>query len=215
MRDLMEVKGVTKIRFFADPICPWTWVSATYVIGAAKALGLEIEILPMSLKILNENNDLKREIKVKFDSIEPILQSMAYAAKTGRSDLSKKLYFETGYRLHSLKVDDIDMAVKEVHEKFPQIFGEVEENANLANDYLTQLHSEAMALVGPEVGSPVLHLFPDGGAIHGPIISKVLDDPAGELLKSLITMSGFKEFSEIKRQRFEELDTYVQVMPVI
>ncbi len=210
----MENEDITKIRFFADPICPWTWVSANYVVGAAKVLNLEVEILPMSLKILNENNDLKKEIKTKFDLIEPILESMAYAAKTGRVDLSKELYFQTGYRLHVSKIQDIDIAVKEVHEMFLQFFDEVEDNAALSNDYLVQLHSEAMELVGPDVGSPVLQLLPDGGAMHGPIISKVFDDPKAELLKSIITLSGIKEFSEIKRQRFEELDTRFQVMPL-
>lgn len=198
-----------KIEFWVDPICPWCWVTARWVVDeVAPARGLDITWRPISLLVKNKTT----EDGPFFDKVThtfKLLRVMeAVRAAEGDAPL-QKLYLAFGTRIH--------------HQG--EVFFPVEDalrDAGLATSYASALeedrwdapllaqHNDALALVGEDVGTPIIALTnPDGErvGIFGPVITRVPSpEQSLQLWDGIVACMGVPGFWELKRTRTERPD---------
>lgn len=194
--------STTSIDFFFDPACPWTWATSRWLVEAAGSRGLDIEWRNLSLAVLNADQDVPEQYRRPMEMSALAHRVIAALHQSGRNDLVAALYTEYGRRVHH------DGVVAT-----PELVREVVESAG-AGDYLAaadeekwdqlveESTGEAIALVGPGVGSPVLAFGTPRFAIFGPIVSPPpRGDDGARLLDVVLSTAEIPGFSELKRGR--------------
>lgn len=189
------------VVFYFDPACPWTWLTSRWLVDAARQRDIPITWRSLSLLVLNDGQPPEQHADVVRAGARAH-RLFASLADAGRDDLVGDVYSEIGRRSHDagepLTVDIIRSAAR----------------AAGADEWLAALDDEvwdatvelstkqAIALAGPDVGSPVLaHGSPPVG-IFGPIVNP---GPRGEqgarLLDLVLEASDVDGFFELKRGR--------------
>ncbi len=193
----------TPVRFWLDPICPWCWVTSLWIREVAPERDLDIQWEPISLLLKNEPaTDSQYYAPVKWSyGLLRVLESVRTA---GGSGAVGELYLEMGRRIHqdgqrewpvieALEATGIDTS-------HAAAFDDESWDAEVR-----RRHDEGLALVGNDVGTPIISVLTDDGAevgIFGPVITR---PPAGEaglqLWDSVAFLARMPEFHELKRTR--------------
>ena len=193
----------TPVRFWVDPICPWCWTTSQWIRRIAGEKDLEITWEPISLFV-------KNEVKPESSSYERVawthglLRVMESVRAAGHEARLGDLYTEYGRHIHHDGERNWDpaLALKSV--------GLDESHASAANDEawdipLLQRMNEGLALVGDDVGTPIIALHrPDGTevAAFGPVITKApAHDDALAMWDAFVFLTSLDEFWELKRTR--------------
>lgn len=201
----------TDVRFWFDPICPWTWLSSRWMLEVEQVRPVTTEWRMMSLAYLNlvqrEGMALSSEMQrpeavayLKAMGWGPIRVCAAAASEAG-DDVLGPLYTALGTRMH-------------VHGRFtdPAVWSEALEEIGLParlaeaatsdelDDVIIKSHVEAFDEVGLDVGAPVIKVH--GRAYFGPVVSAVpTGDDVGRLWDGFVLVAGTEAFYEIKRSR--------------
>ncbi len=188
------------VEFWFDPICPWCWMTSRWVSDVAAARGFDIAWHPVSLKIINEGNDVG-------DHEEGMRQGhrlgrvAAAVARAQDPSAVGRLYTEFGTAIHPGGRDDFDGILAEAL----TAVGLDAELAAAADDeqYDTDLRentAHALEIAGPDVGVPVISV--DGVAFFGPVVTPA---PQGEqalrLWDGIVAAASVPGFYELKRGR--------------
>ncbi len=193
----------TPVRFWLDPICPWCWVTSLWIREVAPERDLDIQWEPISLLLKNEPaTDSPYYAPVKWSY--GLLRVLASVRTDGGSAAVGELYLEMGRRIHqdgqrewpvieALEATGIDTS-------HAAAFDDESWDAEVR-----RRHDEGLALVGNDVGTPIISVLTDDGAevgIFGPVITK---PPVGEdslkLWDSVAFLARMPEFHELKRSR--------------
>ncbi|CAN5318611.1 Rv2466c family mycothiol-dependent reductase [soil metagenome] len=200
----------TRVDFWFDPSCPWAWMTSRWVDEVALSRNLDVSWHIMSLAILNENNDVPESYRAFFPRALRYAQLVAAASELHGDAVVKPLYDALGARIHLQQRTDVDAVIAEslAETGLPADLA-MSAPADPAADpfaYEEQLrasHSSGMALVGNEVGTPIISV--DGVAFFGPVISPA---PKGEqalaLWDGVVAVAGYDGFFELKRSRTRE-----------
>ena len=191
------------VDFWFDPACPWAWLSSRWLDDVARVREVDVRWHVMSLAVLNEGRDLPADYRTAMDDAwAPVRVVVAAAALHGEKYI-KPLYDAMGSRRHPGGRLDTAAIIAES-------LAAVGLPAELADhgatdDFDPQLrasHGAAIAVVGDDVGTPVVAI--NGVGFFGPVITPAPQGAdAGRLWDGLVLMTGVPGFYELKRTRTE------------
>lgn len=197
----MTVK--TSVEMWFDPICPWAWLTSRWLMEVERVRDVEVTWSVMSLAVLNHGRDLPAEyLSVLERSWSPVRVIVAAAHDHG-PQVIKPLFDAIGTRIHVGGEKDyllvISAALNEVGLPADLLrFA----TSNEVDDEVRASHDRAIALVGEEVGTPVIAM--DGSAFFGPVVTPApKGEAAGRLWDGWVLMTGTPGFFELKRTRTE------------
>lgn len=193
------------VDFWFDPVCPWAWMTSRWMTEVERERGLTVRWRVMSLAVLNEGRDLPEDYWRAMDGAwGPVRVVVAAQAAHGPA-VVKPLYDALGRRIHpGGRGSDLEQVVAEALAELG-LPGALAEAASSEehDDLLRASHAAAMALVGQDVGTPVVAI--DGIGFFGPVMTPA---PQGadalRLWDGLVLVTGVPGFYELKRTRTDE-----------
>lgn len=183
-----------RIDAWFDAICPWTWATSRWLVPSAAARGADIRWHPYSLTIQNDS------------PVGPALRALRVVAAVHRQDAAAvgPLYTELGRRIHhdgEQADDDLAGALSAVGLE-PEL-AEAANDSALDDDIRSSM-AEARALVGDDVGIPVVAIGEGDGRVgaSGPILCAMpTGDEALQLFDAWEATLRIPGFAELKRTR--------------
>lgn len=192
----------SRVAFYFDPACPWTWNTSRWLVEVAQARGLDIDWRPLSLAVLNAGREISAQYRPVMEVGHATLRLVAALRAAGRereigdlyTELGRRLFYDEGAPSMALvagaakAVGAGDLAAAPTDTFFD---GAVEASTE-----------EAIQLGGPDVGSPVLVVGDSQRGFHGPIVSP---PPTGEdavrLWEAIAMFSEVPGVYEVKHGR--------------
>jgi len=197
-------RPVATVDMWFDPVCPWAWMTSRWMVEVERGRGLTIRWHVMSLAVLNEGRDLPADYRHFLDRAwGPVRVVIAARAAYG-DEVVKPLYDALGRRIHNDgRSEDLDAVIVEaLGELGLPVALATAANGTEHDAALRASHADAMALVGQDVGTPVVAI--DGVGFFGPVVTPA---PQGEdalrLWDGLVLMTGVPGFYELKRSRID------------
>ena len=191
---------MTTADFWFDPVCPWTWITSRWMSEAARVRDIEVRWHVMSLAVLNEGRDLPEDYRRMVDDAWAPVRVITAARLAHGEDVVGPLFAAIGTRLHPGGRTDQRAVLVEALAEVGLPADLVDADTPEVDAALRASHGEAMALVGDDVGSPVLAI--DGTGFFGPVISPApRGEDAGRLWDGLAQMAAVPGFFELKRTR--------------
>jgi hypothetical protein len=176
-----------------DPSCPYTWVTARWLIEVTKVRSVSIRWHVMSLSVLNEHRDDDPEGAPEGYLWYPVRVCAAVQQKYGQEALGR-FYFELWQDGTGDWLGDFGRALERA--------GLPKDLASAGAEYddaVRASHAEAMALLGPHVGTPIIAVKESGVAFFGPVISTVpTGEQAGLLWDGTLLVAATPGFHELK-----------------
>jgi protein-disulfide isomerase-like protein with CxxC motif len=200
----------TPVDFWFDPVCPWTWLTSRWMLEVRKARPVVVSWHVMSLAILNEArmSELPEPIRDLMGQAWAPVRVLTAAQASFGPDVLEALYTALGTRYHVQQQPKtqatIEAALREVG--LPVALAEAG-TTNAYDDALRKSHDDGIALVGAEVGSPIIAVpGPDLAsgriAFFGPVVSPApKGEHAARLWDGVLAVASTPGFYEIKRTR--------------
>jgi hypothetical protein len=203
------------IVFYFDPVCPFAWLASKWVRLVQAQRDYTVEWRLISLRLLNAHIDYDAHFPPEYEAGHTAgLRLLRVAARTraehGQQALAG-LYEALGGRIFDGEPeeptgrDDVRGTREYVEPVLVRAGLPVELAGALEDDswdaVIAQETSEALALAGKDVGTPILWFQPpDGVAFFGPVISRLPSpDRAVELWDHVVGLAAFPGFAELKR----------------
>lgn len=197
------------VGLWVDPVCPWAWATARWLIEVERVRDIVVCVNVMSLSVLNsgrENvSDFYRDQVPRWWG--PVRVLIA-AAKQHGDEVRRPLYLAMGRRIHNDQrgSEDLPAVIAEAltELELPMELGESAVTDEF-DGLLRESHQAGMGPVGEEVGTPVIHIPADAGttvAFFGPVLKSVpKGEEAGRLWDGVMAVTGWPGFTELKRSR--------------
>jgi hypothetical protein len=204
------------LRVYFDPVCPFCWMTSKWVRMVATRRRYRVDWRFIALRLVNEHVDYAGHFPPEYEEGHTAgLRLLRMAART-RAEHGPAavgvLYEELGARIFDAEFvpDTAEAHGKRGTREFaaPVLVaaGLPAELADALDDpawdaVLRAETSEALALAGKDVGTPILQFAPpDGPAFFGPVISRLPGpDEAEELWDHVVALARFPGFAELKR----------------
>ena len=199
------------VRFYFDPVCPFAWTTSKWVRRVAELRGYDVEWRFISLRIVNEAADEPKASHVVGLSL---LRVAARAREELGADAVARLYRALGEESFESAgpARDVDggraLAVAALKAaELPEALLSAYDDESLDATIRAETE-EALALVGKDLGTPIVHVdAPSGPAFFGPVISRLpSDEDAMQLWDHVSALAAFPGFAEIKRSLREPLE---------
>ena len=189
------------VEMWFDPICPWAWLTSRWLMEVEQVRDVEVTWSVMSLAVLNEGREMSAEYVARMERAGGPVRVIVGAGRDHGPEVVKPLFDAMGTRIHPGGEEDylqvIAAALREVGLPADLLryatSGEVDDGVRAS-------HDRAIALVGDEVGTPVIAMA--GSAFFGPVVTPApRGEAAGRLWDGWVLMSGTPGFFELKRTR--------------
>ena len=204
------------VRFWFDPVCPFAWMTSTWVRMVAEQRELDVEWRFISLRLLNAHVDYESHFPPEYEAGHTaglrMLRVCAHVRDEHGPAAVAALYPALSSRVFDVPPSDYDPT--DLHDLVVAALAEaglpeemVEHLDDESRDAQVQAETdEALALTGKDVGTPILHIAPpEGAAFFGPVISRLPGpDDAGRLWDHVVGLATFPGFAELKRSLREQ-----------
>jgi hypothetical protein len=204
------------VRFWFDPVCPYCWLTSTWVRTVARRRGFAVEWRFIALRLLNAHVDYDAWFPPEYEAGHTaglrLLRVCAAVREQEGPDALARFYEALGAAVFEREEVPEHSGARErrgTHAFVLPVLQSVGLPAELAESLDDARHDptiqaetdEALALTGKDVGTPILQIGPpDGLAFFGPVISrKPSDEEAVELWDHVVGLARFPGFAELKR----------------
>jgi hypothetical protein len=193
------------VTLYIDPSCPFAWITSRWLLEVSRHRPLDLRFQVMSLSVLNEGRELEPWYREFNDRAwGPARVAAAVQEGHGHQALSD-FYTAIGTLIHTQQNKDHAVVV-------PAALVEAGLPAELAEQaggtgfdpVLRATHKQVQALVGEELGTPVI-VFGDV-AFFGPVCTSIpRGDAAVTLFDAVRLAASIPQFTELKRARTSPL----------
>ncbi len=193
------------VDFYWDPVCPWCWITARWMIDVGQQKNIRLNWKFFSLKLINKGREIPPDFSLLHDIGLKALRVAAAVRQDFGNDGVGEFYSSLGTCYHHDKGDiDDPAAIGSILRDcgFPS------ELAAAAGDEIRDREIQAdmdcaILKAGTDVGVPLIVLDGGNGAgFFGPVISPA---PAGEdalkLWDAIVAAVAIPGFFELKRTR--------------
>ena len=201
------------LRFWFDPVCPFAWMTSTWVRMVAAQRQYDVEWRLISLRLLNAQVDYAAHFPPEYEEGHTaglrLLRVIARARAEHGREVVGPLYAALGARTWEQPPGADTPTRLRTGDLLPPALAEAGLPADLADaledsswdELLRAETDEALALAGKDVGTPILHFQPpEGVAFFGPVISRrPSEQEAVELWDHVVGLARFPGFAELKR----------------
>ncbi len=193
----------SRVDIWVDPLCPWAWITAGWLIEVSRQRPLEIGWQLMSLAVLNEGRDLPASYREGLARAWGPVRVLAAARDAHGDDAFLGLYLAYGEIIH-VEQHPVDSGLHGLALARAALPPELATAAGSTafDEGIRASHRRGMDPVGDDVGTPVLHV--DGVAIFGPVLSRVpRGTDATRVWDGVWLLASHPHFFELKRTRGE------------
>jgi len=205
------------LHFYFDPVCPFAWMTSKWVRQVAAQRNYSVEWRFISLRLLNAHIDYAAHFPADYEAGHTDgLRLLRVAARV--RDEHGAAAVGPLYEAFGRRIFEVDEPPGSGLRGTPELAGPALSEAGLPTDLAAALDDdrwdaeiqagtdEALALTGKDVGTPILHFRPPGGAaFFGPVISRLpSDEEAVALWDHVVALSAFPGFAELKRSLREQ-----------
>ena len=197
------------VEFWVDPVCPWCWVTARWVVDeVAPRRDLNVSWQPISLLFKNDPDPGSDRYNAVYRGHQALRIMEAIRIAHGDEKVFE-WYWQCGTRIHH----DADREFT-----FADALASIGLDASLAeaaddsawDSEISRRMDAGLALVGNDVGTPIIGLSGEDGtkrAIFGPVITRVPDaERSLALWDAMVVLATTDGFWELKRTRTERPD---------
>ncbi len=187
--------------FFFDPVCPFTWRTSRWLIAVAPRRDVAVRWRAFSLSILN-GDDVPEQYRAPMAASSRALRLVEALRAERRNDRVAAFYTELGMRTHDSGTTLSDAIVLQAAEGAGIGDAKTVLDDERWDEAVRESHEAALALAGPGIGSPVLHVEGAARGLHGPVIGVVPPDQDGlAMWDAAVTLMRIDTFFEVKRGR--------------
>jgi 2-hydroxychromene-2-carboxylate isomerase len=209
------------LHFYFDPVCQFAWMTSKWVRIVMAARDYRVEWRLISLRMVNEHIDYDAHFPPDYEAYHNAgLRMLRVAART-RAELGPQaldvlqasfgahIFDRPPWRDMQERTDTVgqptQVAAILAQAGLPAEFVESLDDASWDAEIAAET-TQARAMTGKDVGTPILHVDPPGGvAFFGPVISRLpTSDQAVELWDHVVGLARFGGFSELKRSLREQ-----------
>ena len=197
----------TTVDFYLDPGCPWTWLTSRWLVDVAEQRDVQVRWRPFSLGLLNAGRPLPPQLdtpvfRQRSETAGRALRVITVLGLAGEDEAAGRFYTEFGRRFHDgeeAAADDPVLAAATAAGVAPSVAAA---DADEVDTAIASGLDEALALAGPDIGSPVLRIDGASRGFHGPIVSPRITGEAGlRLFDAIAVLQAEPALFEIKRGR--------------
>lgn len=196
------------VKFWFDVSCPFAWKTSRWIKEVEKHRDLNLEFIPMSLSVLNENADIPADyadrMKANWGPARVFTK-----VKNEQPEKIDELYTAMGDLVHNQGAEVVQDfgGYNDVIKKALEVAGldasyaEAADNEDLDKD-LRAYHQAGQDAVGSDSGTPIVKV--EDNAFFGPVITRFPEgEESGELFDAYVALAAYPYFFEMKRDRFE------------
>lgn len=201
MIDKEPLAGVDDVvTLWLDPVCPFSWNTARWLMDAADKVGFSLELRLMNLAVLNEGRQLPPPQESHMRDSRKAGRLMA-AVRDGAADALVAAYFAFGqlYFDQSASVDGRLVAQVARAAGMPRITAAVLDDATW-DAAVRQSHEASQQALGDVGGSPLVTI--GGHTVFGPVLNAVPDaDRTVAVFEAVTALVATPQFSQLQRPR--------------
>jgi hypothetical protein len=203
----MAAPTVTAATFFFDPVCPWTWRTARWLVDVAGRRNIAISYRAFELSDGGSLDEVPEQYRAGATVSRRFLRMVEAAHAAGDDHVVGEVYAAYGKALHD---DDQDASAELVEHCLTEAGGSAYVAA-LDDESLDARTAASRTLAqgfsGDDTGSPVITLETSDGTVgfFGPVIASTpTGDDADRLWDAVVTAATIDQFFELKRRRTAE-----------
>ncbi|UMB68796.1 mycothiol-dependent nitroreductase Rv2466c family protein [Mycobacterium paraterrae] len=184
------------VTLWLDPVCPFSWNTARWLMAAADKIGFEIDWRLMSLAVLNDDRDMPAPLQQRMRDSKKMGQVMVALRDQLGVDAMARAYVAFGERYFDQGAALDDELITEIA---PSIGLAAVTDGSL-DAAVRQSHDASQKALGDVGGSPLITI--DGRTLFGPVLTAVPEpDQTTAVFDAVLTLARTDEFSQLQRPR--------------